>query len=803
MKTHKHLNLITSLLLCCALVFTMGLISGCKGDPGTSGDAGTSGLDAAFGPGCTNCHHVSDQTIAIAEPTTVSLVTGPTVTPGVAVMMTASSAFSDGTKTVNVAGYYWEYQGGLAATINSSVLTAATLTVTLTAGQDYKAALVKEMKIPDRTMIVPVNGWAQSLAKQAKFKLWVWGDDGKVWYNVVNVTAKDNDVSTYAPVLVPGINNVPTNVPVLLNARGTGYTWSMPTRPGGSAAALSGTTIKNPYFTPDVAGQYVLNVTTTPTGTTVPVIDTLNIYAGTWAGAITGQDANGKPLAAGCSNGSCHVSGTVADKFTSWKNTGHAHILTTNIDDPAGHWGLSCAGCHSVGYNTTATNGGFDEFVDSNLVDTAKWTPGSHGEVGAWTRMLSDYPAAAKLANIQCENCHGPNVGSTLHMSDINNVRTSLAADVCGQCHGSPTHHGRFQEWQESETGHASFELAQEEGTSANCAGCHSAQGNMLWIKQLKAGNPLRSLPSASITWTTDNVQPQTCVVCHDPHDMGSTTGLETDAQPRITGDTPKLPAGFAALGVGKGAQCIICHNSRNGGIGSTAADGTTTGNSYLHEDLDPKFGAVVSTTAANYSEPHAPTQGDVLMGHNAYFMGQYDSSYRSPHANITDTCVNCHMNKSLPQVEFSDYHNSNHSFKPSLEMCTSCHGITAGLALQMQSDIEAQLEMLMTDIKGAVVTQGNEVITKNSGTILISQVTSIYGSHGAPVADVLYSNGTSTTGLSMKTLVPLDSEKHRNIAKAIWNYLLIEEDGSLGIHNPGFARDVIGNTRAKVVELK
>ena len=83
---------------------------------------------------------------------------------------------------------------------------------------------------------------------------------------------------------------------------------------------------------------------------------------------------------------------------------------------------LAAPGCHSVGYNTTATNGGFDEFVVRTLSTlqngllrfrTAKQVPGQDG---------SDYPSAAKLANIQCENCHGPqNVGSTLHNSDINN----------------------------------------------------------------------------------------------------------------------------------------------------------------------------------------------------------------------------------------------------------------------------------------------------------------------------------------------------------------------------------------------
>ncbi len=65
------------------------------------------------------------------------------------------------------------------------------------------------------------------------------------------------------------------------------------------------------------------------------------------------------------------------------------------------------------------------------------------------------------------------------------------------------------------------------------------------------------------LSWTEDEAHPQTCVTCHDPPAIGTTTGIDTgidtDATVRISGDTPPLIAGFTADDVGRGAICDIC----------------------------------------------------------------------------------------------------------------------------------------------------------------------------------------------------------------------------------------------------
>ena len=101
------------------------------------------------------------------------------------------------------------------------------------------------------------------------------------------------------------------------------------------------------------------------------------------------------------------------------------------------------------------------------------------------------------------------------------------------------------------------------------------------------------------------------------------------------------LPAGFRALGVGLGAQCMVCHNSRNGAI-------------TWNQD-DP----------GRYTAPHVASQTDVLMGKNSFFV-DYGNNFISPHATFTgDACVTCH-------VRFSK---APHTFKAELTVCSRCHG--------------------------------------------------------------------------------------------------------------------------------
>ena len=134
-------------------------------------------------------------------------------------------------------------------------------------------------------------------------------------------------------------------------------------------------------------------------------------------------------------------------------------------------------------------------------------------------------------------------------------------------------------------------------------------QGFLAWLPQFQAGNPgLIIKPDgspadvpflASLGLTRFSVRPQTCTTCH-----------QADYSLRQVASTPMLPAGFRAIGVGLGAQCMLCHN--------------TPERRHHLEQADP----------ARYTAPHVAAQADVIMGKNSYFL-DYGNNFISPHATL------------------------------------------------------------------------------------------------------------------------------------------------------------------------
>ncbi len=733
--------------------------------------------------------------------------------------MPGGNAFPVGTFEIldgsTVGGFLWEPSNSVAVTITEEDTLMPT--VTLPGLSDYKDELFRVLEEPpiteaelppnvelppggfvggiqDRFEVVGVDPFALEEAGVVTLKLTVTTDSGS-YSDEVEIHTE----LPWKPVL--GIENVPVGIPVLLHGKTqTSYDWAL-TPPAGSSATLDDGAIQNPSFTPDVAGRYALTVTDEATASTVAI----DVFAaGKWMGAITDQDSNGRPLAENCTV--CHNGTFAPDTFTPWANTGHAEIFTDSLNTST-HYGESCFPCHTVGFDRDVANGGIDdardyaEFLAAGLLNK----PGDN-----WTTVLWDFPFTAKLANIQCENCHGPQNNLTHIDEDITDgdARVSIRSNVCAVCHGEPLRHGRYQQWQLSR--HANFELAVDEGDSASCSRCHTGQGFLTWLPQLVAGDSGNIVDPDPVTpgnqaiyWTDDTVQPQTCVTCHDPHDIGTTTGTGTDATVRVFGDTSILPAGFAVTSVGNGAICITCHNSRRGLYNDAVAD---------------------SIPFQDGRAPHGSGQADVLMGQNAFFV---TVGARGAHSFIDDTCVNCHMEKTPPPDLLSyNQGGSNHTFFASPSMCSDCHTSIDGESLQAatESELESlidETETAMTDFMNAVLATNALTLTEaedGTGTtvtdVAIPAATNVsvghFGeSHGRQAMDLTVDPGGlgETTYHVQLRRVQLGSPATANnlfaaydegivILKAGWNILLIENDGSLGVHNPSFSNGVLGAAR-------
>jgi hypothetical protein len=726
-----------------------------------------------------------------------------TVAPGGSVTLSGAAAVYDGSTGTT---YAWTQVSGPAVTITGG--DTATPTVTVSDKATLIANLATLLNAINRTKVAGVNPFALEEAQIAVLKLTVATSSGS-YTDTVNVT------TDLGVAVSPGINNVPIGVPVLLQAKENtaGYAWTL-TPPAGSTAALDAPTTRWPSFTPDLTGTY----TATETVSTV----SLTITAGLWAGAITGLDpTDGLPLAANCTG--CHNGTFAPDKFTTWRTSGHAQIFSKNVDDPANHWSVSgCGSCHTVGYNPSASNGGFDD-----AARTEGWTQ-PKGAPDVYAKMFATDPApttleTAKRANIQCENCHGPN-GPPSHMNG-SSTRVSLSSEVCGSCHGEPLRHGRYQQWEQSL--HGDYDLPQEEATveargatAAHCGRCHSAQGFLAWIKQGDltkyiqgtAGNAtVEELTALGLTAGT--VLPTTCATCHDPHNEGNASGDPNKAKVRVSDNTGMLPAGFSATGVGKGALCMTCHNTRNGAHNDTVA------------------------APSSFSGPHAPAQGDVLMGQNAYFV---TPGQRSKHSYIADTCVNCHLRQSPPPADLSyQQSGTNHTFAADPTICSNCHGAFDGGSLQ--AVMQQNLTTLGTAIAAAAKAKLNAVgiihvraydpitklysstadtdsnvtidLTANPATTVTLSGSNLLVTLTSPVS-ITWTDTTTTSVSQIRLgLAALKNDAagavgtnvfptSSSLWKAIWNLTLLTNDSSLGVHNPSFYNDVITNTLAKDLTL-
>ncbi len=736
-------------------------------------------------------------------------VSGDT-TPGNTVTAAADIALLDGSSLVSAT---WAQKSGVAVNLGNgqAAVEASSIPVMLpgvTAFKDYLFEFVDQDRhaLLDRYMVMPISPFDLEEASKIILELTVVTSGG-TYVNDVEIDAK------LPFVWSGGIRNIAVGETVLLHGKSKGdggsYDWTVAVPQGSQVQGLNDADTQNPYFTPDAEGKYV--VTETDSGTT------LEIYGGSWVGAIA---PGGQPSDL-CTT--CHDGDIAPDNFTPWKASGHAEIFTQNLN-AGGHYSTSCFPCHTVGYDPNVSNNGIDDQARyQDFLDT--FFPGGHAPAPSpnnWINMLAEFPGVARFGNVQCENCHGPNASEAHRNKNDTTARETISSALCGACHGEPARHGRYQQWQESK--HADYSLAILEATVENrgstaghCGRCHAGQGFLAWIQQ---GDLTQRIQGAdgnatvaeltALGLTVDTVQPQTCVVCHDPHAQGNTSGKPNNATVRISGNTPMLPAGYAANGVGRGAICITCHNTRNG----------------AHNDGE---GAPTS-----YSAPHVAAQGDVLMGQNAYFVQVGD---RSPHSFIADTCATCHLELTAPPPEFSyEGSGTNHTFEPSLTICSDCHGSFDGGTLQATT--EGELEdlaatmgtYLLNDITaGATLYVADYTPHEYNGTSydVKSDTTQVdpanvdslsptepHGQQGFIVkfktpVEFTYSPsgedphmvtlteaevqlGDFTTDGTTK-LVPASDP----LVRAGWNYFLIHGDASKGVHNPSFVLNVLDASKA------
>lgn len=223
------------------------------------------------------------------------------------------------------------------------------------------------------------------------------------------------------------------------------------------------------------------------------------------------------------------------------------------------------------------------------------------------------------------------------------------------------------------------------------------------------------------------------CFTCHAPHTNGNLTLRTVAAVTMSDGST---------FDHGLGNLCANCHKSRR------------DVNTYVYDGV--KF------TSTHWG-PHLSGQGDMLNGTNGYEYAGY-TYYSSPHTTRTvNGCVDCHMYPT-----------------PSYQM--------GGHTWKMEVDGEENIAACNQSGCHATVTEFNRVTADFPDGVQDSLQT---------LLDVL-ANELVAAGL-------IDSVNHQTIsgrvvakadsAGAVWNFLFVEEDRCLGIHNTQYAAALMNSS--------
>jgi len=546
-----------------------------------------------------------------------------------------------------------------------------------------------------------------------------------------------------------GLSTVGVGQPVYLEAQAditvpasqiAGVTWTITSQPAGSKATLadsplgSNVPIYEPsdrliyqvagrkLLRPDVAGIYYINatITTVSAGSkNLSIMITASTYMGIQACSL------------------CHSNGPAATPWSmvnSWSTTLHSEVFKDNINGVGGRtsYTSSCWGCHTVGYDTNATapNGGFNQ-----VMAKLGWTPPTVLQTGDFAAMPQ---ALQNVANIQCENCHGPGSTHIASGGDTRLISKDFSSGVCGQCHGEAPHHIKTMAWNNS--AHAITTRDPSGAGQESCVGCHTANGFV------------GKVTGATTVDTTYNAID--CQTCHEPH--GETVPSTSQSQHLVrTLNAVTLADGTKVTNGGFGTLCMNCHQSRQNAATYAA-----------------------NTPGSAHFGPHHGPQADMLVGTNGFTYGKTIPS--SAHGEVVaDTCVACHM-QTVASTDPALALAGDHTFKMSwpgnatnppedlVGACQTCHGpeLTAFNFPLMDYDGDGVIDGAQTEIQHLL----------NNLAVMLP-----------PVGQA-------------KTSLTIDSTWTQPQLEAAYNYLFVQSDGSLGIHNMAYT---VGLLKASIANLK
>jgi hypothetical protein len=231
--------------------------------------------------------------------------------------------------------------------------------------------------------------------------------------------------------------------------------------------------------------------------------------------------------------------------------------------------------------------------------------------------------------------------------------------------------------------------------------------------------------------WSGEGFTQVDCFTCHAPHSTGN---LEL----RVI-EAVDLANGFT-FNRGSANLCATCHQSRR--------DVTVT--------------VVDAVELSSHWGPHHSNQADMLIGENSY---EYEGFpyQKSAHSLAPEGCNHCHMGPSIhPTVGGHSWNMRNedrgfqHTAGCNVDACHNGAISTLDITAEGDFDFDGEVEGIQSEIHGLL--DSLEILLEDASLLL----------DGHPISDRVVSTADS--------------------AGALYNWLFVEEDRSLGVHNTDYA---------------